>query len=101
MIIRYFDSKLIRIHCQKAIASHDECKDSVDRPDSDHEKRCIMDNKEHKRQGEKETDTSADTELKEHHSDDRECDEMHRFTKNKTAHTLEDSVAELFHQGIS
>ncbi|KAI3729079.1 hypothetical protein L6452_17727 [Arctium lappa] len=85
---------------KKTVASHAECKVSVDQPDPDHEKGCIMADKEHKRHGEKEKDTWKDTEHREHHPDDRDCDRMHHFTQHKPARTLEDSVAELFHQDV-
>lgn len=57
-----------------------------------------MADKEHRGHDEKETDTSEDTELKEHHTDDKDSDETH--TKQTLDRTLEDSVAELFHQGF-
>lgn len=77
---------------KNAIASHAECKVNVDQTDSDHEKGCIV--------AEKETDTSEDTEHREHHPELRDCEEMHHSTQHKTAHTLEDSVAELFHKDV-
>nr|GFA18913.1 paired amphipathic helix protein Sin3-like 3 isoform X1 [Tanacetum cinerariifolium] len=43
---------------------------------------------------EKEEDTSEDTELREHHTDDKDCDETH------TRQILDHSVAELFHQDL-
>ena len=60
-----------------------------------------MADQEHKKHGEKEKHTCEDTERSEHHPDDRDCDRMHHFTQHKPVRTLEDSVAELFHQGIS
>ncbi|GJY89223.1 retrovirus-related pol polyprotein from transposon TNT 1-94 [Tanacetum coccineum] len=45
---------------QRAIASHAECKSSVERPEPDHKKRSMTD-KEHSRHDEKESDTSKDT----------------------------------------
>ncbi|XP_024995556.1 paired amphipathic helix protein Sin3-like 3 isoform X2 [Cynara cardunculus var. scolymus] len=85
---------------KKTVASHAECKVSVDQSDPDHEKGCIMADKEQKRHGEKEKDTWENTEHREHHSDDRDCDRMHHLTQHKPAHTLEDSVAELFHKDV-
>nr|GEV69833.1 paired amphipathic helix protein Sin3-like 4 isoform X2 [Tanacetum cinerariifolium] len=41
-----------------------------------------------------EEDTSEDTELREHHTDDKDCDETH------TRQILDHSVAELFHQDL-
>ncbi|KAJ0652273.1 putative transcription regulator Others family [Helianthus annuus] len=73
-------------------ASHVERKVSVDRTDPVHEKGCVA--------ADKETDTSEDTELKEHNSDVKDCDGMQHFTQHKPARTLEDSVAELFHQDL-
>ncbi|GJS68223.1 paired amphipathic helix protein Sin3-like protein 4 isoform X2 [Tanacetum coccineum] len=81
----------------RATASHAECKSSVERPEPDHEKRSMTD-KEHSRHDEKESDTSGDTELREHHTDDKDCDKTH--TKQILDHTLEDSIAELFHQDL-
>ncbi|KAK1423048.1 hypothetical protein QVD17_18342 [Tagetes erecta] len=75
-----------------AFASHVECKINIDRTDPILEKRCAV--------ADKETDTSEDMELKEHNPDDKDCDEMRHSTKHKPALTLEDSVAELFHQDL-
>nr|XP_043639011.1 paired amphipathic helix protein Sin3-like 3 isoform X2 [Erigeron canadensis] len=83
-----------------AIGSHTEGKVSVDRPDSDHEKGCIVVDKEHRRNDEKETDTSEETELRENHLDDKDSDGINRFTQHEHVHTLEDSLAELFHQDV-
>ncbi|GJZ69507.1 paired amphipathic helix protein Sin3-like protein 3, partial [Tanacetum coccineum] len=83
---------------KRATDSHAECKSSVERPEPDHEKRSIMADKELSRHDEKETDTSEDTEIREHHTDDKDCDETH--TKQILDRTLEDSVAELFHQDL-
>ncbi|KAK9064528.1 hypothetical protein SSX86_015910 [Deinandra increscens subsp. villosa] len=57
-----------------------------------HERGCVT--------ADKETDTSEDTELKEHNPNDKDSDGMHHFTQHKPAPTLEDSVAELFHQDL-
>ncbi|GJW43042.1 hypothetical protein Tco_0071841, partial [Tanacetum coccineum] len=59
----------------------------------DHKKRSMID-KKHSKHDEKE----SDTELREHHTDDKDCDKTH--TKQILDHTLEDSVAELFHQDL-
>ncbi|KAI7731827.1 hypothetical protein M8C21_028780 [Ambrosia artemisiifolia] len=72
-----------------ASASCVESKDNVDRADAVHEKGRVV--------ADKETDTSEDTELKEHNSNDKDCDGTHQ---HKPARTLEDSVAELFHQDL-
>ncbi|KAL8228939.1 hypothetical protein R6Q57_013839 [Mikania cordata] len=74
-----------------AVASHVDCKVSIDRSDPVHESGCVM--------ADKETDTSEDTELKDQNPDDKDCDGNH-FTQHKSAPTLEDSVAELFHQDL-
>ncbi|KAJ9549153.1 hypothetical protein OSB04_021696 [Centaurea solstitialis] len=71
-----------------------------EKPDAEHEKECIMADKEHKKHGEKEKDTGEDTERREHHPDDRDCDRTHHFTQHNPVRTLEDSVAELFHQDV-
>ncbi|GKG10346.1 hypothetical protein Tco_0341746, partial [Tanacetum coccineum] len=81
-----------------ATASHAECKSSVERPEPDHRKRNIMANKEHNRHDEKETNTSEDTKVREHYTDDLDCDEIH--TKQILDRILEDSVAELFNQDL-
>ncbi|KAI3502431.1 hypothetical protein L1887_30500 [Cichorium endivia] len=78
-----------------------ECKVNIDRPDTDHEKESIITDKDHRTpHGEKQKDTSEDTEQREHEQDDKDCDEAHQFTQHKPSHTLEDSVAELFHQDV-
>ncbi|KAL7610919.1 hypothetical protein Lser_V15G11480 [Lactuca serriola] len=81
-------------------SSHTECKVNVDQPDPDHEKACTIPDKENKAHGEKQKDTSEDTEQREHDQDDKDCDVTHYFTQNKPPRTLEDSVAELFHQDV-
>ncbi|KAI3824945.1 hypothetical protein L1987_06418 [Smallanthus sonchifolius] len=75
-----------------AISSQVECKVNVDRTDLVHERGCVV--------ADKETDKSEDTELKEHNPVDKDCDGMHHFTQHKPVPTLEDSVAELFHQDM-
>lgn len=71
-----------------------------DQPDPNHETACTIPDKEIKEHGEKEKDTSEDTKQREHDQDDKYCDVTHHFSQNKPPRTLEDSVAELFHQGI-
>lgn len=80
--------------------THTECKVNIDQPDPNHEKACTIPDKEIKEHGEKEKDTSEDTKQREHDQDDKYCDVTHHFSQNKPPRTLEDSVAELFHQGI-
>ncbi|XP_076902089.1 paired amphipathic helix protein Sin3-like 4 isoform X2 [Bidens hawaiensis] len=67
------------LQSKKAVKTYVESKVNIDRTDPVHEKRCVG--------ADKETDTSEDTELKEHNPDDKDC-------------TLEDTVAELFHQDL-
>ncbi|CAI9284406.1 unnamed protein product [Lactuca saligna] len=69
-------------------------------PDPDHEKAPTIPDKEIKEHGEKEKDTSEYTEQREHDQDDKYCDVTHHFSQNKPPRTLEDFVAELFHQDV-
>ncbi|XP_076924654.1 paired amphipathic helix protein Sin3-like 4 [Bidens hawaiensis] len=67
------------LQSKKAVKTYVESKVNIDRTDPVHEKGCVG--------ADKETDTSDNTELKEHNPDDKDC-------------TLEDTVAELFHQDL-
>ncbi|CAI9284849.1 unnamed protein product [Lactuca saligna] len=72
----------------------------IGQPDPDHEKACTIRDKEIKEHGEKEKDTSEDTEQIEHDQEDKYCDMTYHFSQNEPPCTLEDSVAELFHQDV-
>ncbi|GMP58130.1 hypothetical protein CsSME_00021912 [Camellia sinensis var. sinensis] len=87
---------------KKRIVSHADCDLSVDRPDLDHDKALLRAGKEQQRRGEKEKEKREDRDRREREQDDRdfEHDGMQHFPhKRKSAHRIEDSVADQLRQG--